>query len=93
LLSLLKAQGVGGAKAMAMLISIDSTINTLMTKNVVRRQSRRWRPLLGFATGSILRIPVFAARLILSRDSGSGALRGSDYTTAPARYKALLSAD
>jgi|GEM_PF-4748701 len=35
---------------MAMLINIDSTIKTLMMRNIVRRQSRRGRPLLDFAT-------------------------------------------
>jgi hypothetical protein len=28
---------------------MDRTINTLMMRNTVRRQSRRWRPLLDFA--------------------------------------------
>jgi hypothetical protein len=49
--SLLKAQGAGlGAKATAMLSTIDSTIKTLMMRNTVRRQSRRERPLFVFAT-------------------------------------------
>jgi hypothetical protein len=55
--SLLKAYGAGGgAKATAMLINIDSTIKTLTTRNAVRRQSRRWRPLFDFVTRSILQV-------------------------------------
>lgn len=38
------------------LISMDSTINKLMMRNMVRRQSRRWRPLLDFATNASLRV-------------------------------------
>ncbi len=78
---------------MAMLISIDSTINTLMTRNTVRRQSRRWRPLFDFATESILRYFGICGAPVEPQASGSGALRRRDYTTAPARYKALLLAD
>jgi hypothetical protein len=43
-----------------------------MIRNTVRRQSRRWRPLLDFATESILRIAVFAVRLFIYRDRNLG---------------------
>jgi hypothetical protein len=55
--SLLKAYGAGlGAKAKAMLSTIDNTIKTLMMRNTVRRQSRRGRPLFVFATNRLSKL-------------------------------------